>query len=698
MKNKTMLKSRLAASIASASLFGALAIPAQAIQLQFDNPNISGRLDTTLSAGALFRTQSQNRELAANEDPIVMAGRGYSTQLNKNDGNNNFDTGLASLVGRITSELALDFGSNYGVFVRGTSFYDAVIMEGGHDGGIIDVGAPGPRPGAAGVNRYADFSQHPNNGTGDRFSRATKNWAGQRNQLLDAYVWGEFMVADRPLTVRAGRQVINWGEALFIQNGINTANYIDLAALRQPGAEIREALLPLTSLYFSYGLTMNLTAEAFYQFDWKNTEDAPVGSFYSTNDAFPGRGANNLIVDGRLLAVGANPPNPALADLAAAYTTGNYGLTGINGYQYEQTQLTVNRVRDQDAKDSGQFGLALRYFSERLNGAEFGFYYTRTHAKLPVVGSRFGELDSARCDLAAQELGAASCAQLGAVDPNAAVGLNVLQQIDSTEYFMEYPEEIDMFGVSFSSNIGAMALSGEIAYRPKQPIVNEVGDNLIQALAQNAQGVVLGTATVGDLTPHCVRGSVGGGCLDRNQLIDRDTFYYVYDEAQMTNASLVSIFNLGAHAGASNVVFLLELGAEHAGGLDSRNADGDRLYYNSTAAIQLGEAQTRTPDNIYRTYLDEFSWGYRAVMRATYSDVFAGVSAAPFVNFAHDVEGNSVLGGNFMENRKAGTLGVNFAYQNNLEFGLSGTAFWGAGYSNKLRDRNNASVSVRYSF
>ncbi|WP_111656409.1 DUF1302 domain-containing protein [Isoalcanivorax indicus] len=696
MKNKTMLKTRLAVSIASASIFGAVAIPAQAIQLQFDNPNISGRLDTTLSAGALWRTQSQNRELAAIEDPLLMAQRGYATQLNKNDGNNNFDTGLASMVGRITSELALDFGSNYGVFVRGTSFYDAVIMEGGHDGGIINPAAPSPQ---FGVNRYADFSQHPNNGMGDRFNRATKDWAGQRNQLLDAYVWGEFMVADRPLTVRAGRQVINWGEALFMQNGINTANYIDLAALRQPGAEIREALLPLTSLYFSYGLTMNLTAEAFYQFDWKNTEDAPVGSFYSTNDAFPGRGANNVVVDGRLLAAASN--NPALADAAAAYTLANYGPTGMNGYQYEQTQLTVNRTRDADAKNSGQFGLAFRYFADRLNGTEFGFYYTRTHAKLPVVGSRFGELDSARCDAAAAvATGGAftDCASWGAVNPTGVVGMNVLQQIDSTEYFMEYAEEIDMFGVSFSSNIGNMALSGEIAHRPKQPIVNEVGDNLIQALAQNAQGVVLGTATVGDLTPHCVRSSVGGGCLDRNLAIDRDTIYYAYDEAKMTNASLVSIFNLGAHAGASNVVFLLELGAEHAGGLDSRNADGDRLYYNSTAAIQLGEAQLRSPDDVYRTYLDEFSWGYRAVMRATYSDIFAGVSAAPFVNFAHDVEGNSVLGGNFMENRKAGTLGVNFAYQNNLEFGIAGTAFWGAGYSNKLRDRNNASLSVRYSF
>ncbi|MEE2869384.1 MAG: DUF1302 family protein, partial [Pseudomonadota bacterium] len=75
-----------------------------------------------------------------------------------------------------------------------------------------------------------------------------------------------------------------------------------------------------------------------------------------------------------------------------------------------------------------------------------------------------------------------------------------------------------------------------------------------------------------------------------------------------------------------------------------------------------------------------------------------GVSMSPSVRIAHDVDGNSPIGGNFMEGRKAATLGVNFVYLNNLEVALSGTSFWGAKYSNKLADRNNASVSVKYSF
>jgi len=42
--------------------------------------------------------------------------------------------------------------------------------------------------------------------------------------------------------VRLGRQVISWGESTFIPNGINVINPIDVARLRTPGSELREAL------------------------------------------------------------------------------------------------------------------------------------------------------------------------------------------------------------------------------------------------------------------------------------------------------------------------------------------------------------------------------------------------------------------------------------------------------------------------
>ncbi|MDX1805295.1 MAG: DUF1302 family protein, partial [Alcanivorax sp.] len=270
MNNNHLRKTRLAVAIASITTLGGVSLSASAAQLQFDNPDLSGRIDTTLSAGALFRTQSQDPMLAATGDVVEMTKKGYGSQINKNDAENNFDTGLASLVYKITPELDVSWQNRYGMFLRGTAFYDAMIMGGHSDGGVLNPSAPFVP--ANGFTRYATYSDYANNGTGGDFTRDAERYAGQRARLLDAYVWGNVDLFDRPLNLRLGRQVINWGEALFMQGGVNTANYYDLNALRLPGAELKEALLPLGSFYFSYGMTDNATVEGFYQFEWKNSE------------------------------------------------------------------------------------------------------------------------------------------------------------------------------------------------------------------------------------------------------------------------------------------------------------------------------------------------------------------------------------------------------------------------------------------
>jgi hypothetical protein len=54
--------------------------------------------------------------------------------------------------------------------------------------------------------------------------------------------------------------VLNWGENLFIQNGVNVISPFDVTALRRPGSEIREALLPVGMVYANLGLTYNLSS------------------------------------------------------------------------------------------------------------------------------------------------------------------------------------------------------------------------------------------------------------------------------------------------------------------------------------------------------------------------------------------------------------------------------------------------------
>jgi len=40
---------------------------------------------------------------------------------------------------------------------------------------------------------------------------------------------------------------------------------------------------------------------------------------------------------------------------------------------------------DNEASDSGQYGLAMRYFASELNDTEFGLYYLRYHSRLPYI-------------------------------------------------------------------------------------------------------------------------------------------------------------------------------------------------------------------------------------------------------------------------------------------------------------------------
>ena len=162
--------------------------------------------------------------------------------------------------------------------------------------------------------------------------------------------------------------------------------------------------------------------------------------------------------------------------------------------------------------------------------------------------------------------------------------------------------------------------------------------------------------------------------------------YYLYDEFETYNASLATIFNLGPSFGTDGMYFVLETGMTHIAGLD------ENLNYGSTAGLSSSE------DPTYESYLDATSWGYRGALKADFQNVIPGTTLTPSVRFAHDVDGNSPLGGNYLEGRKSTTFQVSAVYENKLEVAVQASSFWGGGYSNKLIDHDNASLVMKYSF
>lgn len=627
-----------------------------ALDFSAQEGRISGTVDTTVSYGATFRTEERDSAQAAIGSPAELERR---SQVNENDGNVNFNEGLVSNTLKVTTELDL-VRDNHGLFLRGTAFYDDVIMSGDHDGG----------------NNSLDYE---NNGYGKDFGEAVKDEVGSKAEILDAYVWGDWTVADRPLNVRFGNQVISWGEALFLQDGINQVNPASLATLRLPGAEVREALIPLPMLFAQYDLTNNLSIETYYQFEWEPSVADPAGTFLSSDDALAAEGGERVLVN-----------LPASAEqLASLY---NFYERGIIADDVLDSQLTVTRAPTYEPSDQGQFGLALRYFSQALNDTEFGFYYLNFHSHKPVAGAILGPafgsaIDGSSACLAVQQAIAATggtapgCSAFA--DPSlfpltvaaAIQGANQLYFIDNSQYFRVYEEDNSLLGLSFNTSIGNTSFAGELAFRKNAPFLPEDGDNLIAYLA--------------------VKGAIpaNGGQTDFGSFVPgvtaEDTILVV-DHKDMFNLSLVAIHNFGPMLGASQLLGVLETGLAYVGGLDD-----DLLYTAEGADLYIeGIAEDGAPDD----YLDSTSWGYRLVTRLSYNNLFAGVNVEPTLRFAHDVEGNSIRGGNFLEDRKSATLAVNGNYLQSFQFGLSYTWFFGAGLQNYLSDRDHASFNVKYAF
>lgn len=314
MIKTTIAPHPLRASVRLALLMLAGGLSGQASALSFQpSDELKIEWDTTLTYGLGWRTESRDHRLAAD--------------ANGNDGDNAFDKGsLINNRASFLTEANFNWRENYGLFVRASGFYDDVYNRGNdnHTGtSNCFVGGQCSRP--------------------DRFSQETIDQHGKDVRLLDSYVYGSWDLGGHNLNLRAGDQVVNWGESLFLANGISSAmSPADATKANTPGIEVKEIFLPVGQLFAQLGLTDSLGLQAYYQYEWEKTEIDGVGSFFSTTD---------FIDEG--------------------------GFNDSSGF--------LKRLHDDKPSDSGQYGLALTYQAEQLHNTEFGLYYLRFHEKTPTL-------------------------------------------------------------------------------------------------------------------------------------------------------------------------------------------------------------------------------------------------------------------------------------------------------------------------
>jgi hypothetical protein len=91
------------------------------------------------------------------------------------------------------------------------------------------------------------------------------------------------------------------------------------------------------------------------------------------------------------------------------------------------------------------------------------------------------------------------------------------------------------------------------------------------------------------------------------------------------------------------------------------------------------------------------SWGYRMAARLDYNNAIGAVNLYPYLQFQHDVSGNSPAPiGPFAEGRTALTLGLRADYLSRWQADLGYTQYDGRRHWHK--DRDFISASIKYSF
>jgi len=459
---------RLSALATGAALGLAMtAAPASAVDFQFGESNLA--IDSIASIGMGVRASGQDCMYIAPVNGGCQDGIGQGANVNTDDGNINFDQwDLTSASVKIVSDIEFTY-KNFGAFTRVKAFYDYVITErAGREGG-------------------GDYALRP---ISDSLRGDDAENAGRSIDLLDAFVYGNFDIGNVPTSIRVGKQVINWGESLAIQGGINQFNAIDVAAIRTPGAELKEALLPEESVYASFLLPLDMSLEAFYAFNWRKTELDPVGTFYSSGDLFgPGGAYINIGADG--------PNNPA-------------------------TRIGI--VESEEPDDQGQWGVKLGHYANWLNqGTELGLYYVNYHSKLPYLEYSNGMPTGAQFQV------------LGAVNP----------AIPLQNYRAAYPEDIEYVGGSFATTVAGTALSGELLYSWNMPLQISSSELLAARWLSNFAGAPV-TALPYDNTP----GAFGDGYM-RDEVINGQISTITIMNPSTTVSELFSsdlttlIFNVG---------------------------------------------------------------------------------------------------------------------------------------------------------
>lgn len=657
--------------------------------------------DSNFSYGQSIRVEDRDFSLIGKSNNPAFNWTGYDPSLNPiytaqdvwaqpgaysnngDAGDLNFDSGESfSKLLKGTHDLSIN-KDNYGLFTRFMYFYDFELMDG-------DRAYVNPISGGG-----VDPCDDPD----------TKKQVCADIRLLDAFVWADFDLNDgkNPLSVRLGQQVVNWGESTLISHGINV-NPVDIDRLKAPGAELKEAFIPVGMLWASLGITDNINLEAFYQYDWYETRLPAAGSYFSTNDFASENGyqqniqlgfTSNPDIDLEFLTQSLNNLQATFGAAAAAQGIAPTSAEGqallANMYLAYPTKVALKgkgSAGKTEPKNGGQYGLRFGMFLPELNDTEVALYHINYHSRRPLIS---GQVSNFTSEAIAEDLAMI-------LSPDTQITEDNVTQLNAfTQGKLVYPEDIKLYGVSFNTSIGETAFAGEFAFREDEPLQIDDVELLYAGMPEQlaVAGIRPDFAGISQMSKGDAISVVGPGETAQGY-IERNTAQLQFTATHLFGPSL----------GADSWAVVGEVGGVRINDLP----EYDELRLNVSGTGRSGVIMGPGTDDYSTLHLGlsngpetnpfptASAWGYRLIAKGDYYNFFKGVNFSPRFVFSHDVNGITpdpmFL---FIEDRKSLGVTANFNYQNAWSFDFSYNSFWGGGQTNTFSDRDFVSFNIKYS-
>lgn len=438
------------------------------------------------------------------------------------------------------------------------------------------------------------------------------------------FTYYHYQLAGKQGTFKLGQQLLNWGEERYIVGGINVINPMDKREGWRSDMDTRTERIPVSLLYVSQQMTDNLSGEFFYQLDWRPEVNSNCGTFWALND-YTTHGCNNY-----------------LRVLQGNNQLSKGELASIEGVNINREGVLVAREKDHRASSAGQFGLAIHYYFIPIQ-TDVGFYFINYHSRSGFTNGRTANKEAV---YKANDLGYLASEWLAG----------------NSRYYIDYPENIHLYGVSFSKDITAdLIWQGEFSYRPNMPIqVNKI--QLFDTLINK---------------PITTQQKVKG-----------------YDRKRVSEFQTSLTKNANEVMAAEQFTLTSSLGMIYVAGINSNTLYGrDEVFGYSSICPRASRYCEKDG------FTTSFSWGYRIRGEWQYRNMWTPrLTLKPSISWLHDMQGYSPSNeAALIKDRKALSFGITAEYLRTYYMGLNYTSFWGGRYD-RWSDRDFMSLELGLKF